>query len=103
MEPETSLERLVPLVDYIDAWKSLPNISMWVLCIIQKGYRLQFSHPPPKFKGVVWTGVSPEQDRVMEQEVHSLLAKEAIERVPPPEREAGFYSRYFIVPKKDGG
>ncbi len=27
----------------------------------------------------------------------------AIERVPPPDRESGFYGRYFIVPKKDGG
>ncbi len=45
----------------------------------------------------------PEQGRVMEQEVHSLLVKEAIERVPQPDRESGFYSRYFVVPKKDGG
>ncbi len=45
----------------------------------------------------------PEQGQVMEQEVYSLLVKEAIERVPPPDRESGFYSRYFIVPKKDGG
>ena len=47
--------------------------------------------------------VGPEQVRVMEQEVQSLLVKEAIERVPLPYRESGFYSRYFIVPKKDGG
>ncbi len=39
----------------------------------------------------------------MEQEVKALLRKEAIEVVPPHERESGFYSRYFIVPKKDGG
>ncbi len=45
----------------------------------------------------------PEQALVMEQEVKALLRKEAIEVVPPHERESGFYSRYFIVPKKDGG
>ncbi len=39
----------------------------------------------------------------MEQEVDTLLRKEAIEVVPPHERESGFYSRYFVVPKKDGG
>ncbi|XP_043120232.1 uncharacterized protein LOC122362727 [Puntigrus tetrazona] len=39
----------------------------------------------------------------MEQEVESLLRKEAIEVVPPHAVESGFYSRYFIVPKKDGG
>ncbi len=69
----------------------------------ERGYRLQFGYRPPKLNGVVWTVVHPEQGRVMEQEVHSLLVKEAIERVPLPDRESGFYSRYFVVPKKDGG
>ncbi|KAL0165959.1 hypothetical protein M9458_037803, partial [Cirrhinus mrigala] len=45
----------------------------------------------------------PEQGLVMEQEVDTLLRKEAIEVVPSHDRESGFYSRYFIVPKKDGG
>ncbi|MGL4479881.1 MAG: reverse transcriptase domain-containing protein [Aeromonas veronii] len=31
------------------------------------------------------------------------MRKRAIEIVPPQESEAGFYSRYFLVPKKDGG
>lgn len=39
----------------------------------------------------------------MEQEIDSPLRKEAIEHVPPLTKESGFYSRYFIVPKKDGG
>ncbi|KAI2654674.1 Gag-Pro-Pol polyprotein [Labeo rohita] len=38
---------------------------------------------------------------VMEQEVDTLLRK-AIEVVPPHDRESGFYSQYFIVPKKEG-
>ncbi len=33
----------------------------------------------------------------------NLLEKGAIEIVPPAQRESGFYSRYFLVPKKDGG
>ncbi|KAL0181956.1 hypothetical protein M9458_021331, partial [Cirrhinus mrigala] len=40
---------------------------------------------------------------VMDQEVTTLLRKESIEMVPPHVRESGFYSRHFIVPKKDGG
>ncbi|KAL0170481.1 hypothetical protein M9458_035077, partial [Cirrhinus mrigala] len=40
---------------------------------------------------------------VMEQEVATLLRKEAIAVVPPHDRESGFYSRYFIVPKKNRG
>ncbi len=39
----------------------------------------------------------------MEQEVKALLEKGAIEYVPHSNRETGFYSRYYIVPKKDGG
>ncbi len=49
------------------------------------------------------TCVSPEQALVLEQEISSLLRKEAIKVVPPLDRESGFYSRYFVVPKKDGG
>jgi len=43
------------------------------------------------------------QGWVLEQEVNSLLVKEARERVPPPDRESGFYRLYFVVPKNDGG
>ncbi len=62
-----------------------------------------FGSPPPRFNGVNPTLVGPEQALVMEREVDTLLRKGAIEVVPPNERESGFYSRYFIVPKKDGG
>ncbi|KAL0204539.1 hypothetical protein M9458_002557, partial [Cirrhinus mrigala] len=101
--PEAGLERLVPLVDYLAAWKLLPNVSAWVLRTVERGYRIQFGAPPPPFNGVFPTVVSPEQGLVMGQEVATLLRKEAIEVVPPHDRESGFYSRYFIVPKKDGG
>ncbi len=36
--PETSLERLVPLVDYSAAWKLLPNVSRWVTHTVEQGY-----------------------------------------------------------------
>ncbi|KAI2651123.1 Transposon Ty3-G Gag-Pol polyprotein [Labeo rohita] len=90
-------------LDHLAAWKLLPNVSAWVLHTVERGYRIQFGAPPPPFNGVSPTLVGPEQGLVMEQEVATLLRKEAIEVVPPHERESGFYSRYFIVPKKDGG
>ncbi|KAL0157682.1 hypothetical protein M9458_030689, partial [Cirrhinus mrigala] len=93
--PEASLERLVPFVDYLAAWKLLPNVSAWVLRTVERGYRIQFGAPPP-FNGVFPTVVSPEQGLVMEQEVGTPV-------VSPQDRESGFYSQYFIVPKKDGG
>ncbi|CAM4558277.1 unnamed protein product [Leuciscus chuanchicus] len=101
--PETSLERLVPLVESLTAWKLLSNVSRWVLQTVEKGYQIQFKKRPPRFMGVLPTVVGPEQVLVMEQEVNTLLEKGAIEYVPPSNRETGFYSRYFIVPKKDGG
>ena len=66
------------------------SMSPWVLRTVEKGYRLQFDFRPPKFSGVIWTAVNPEHGRVLEQEVNSLLVKEAIERVPTPDRESGF-------------
>ncbi len=53
--------------------------------------------------GVLSTEVAPQQVLVMEQEIKALLEKVAIEYVPHSNRETGFYSQYFIVPKKDGG
>ncbi|KAL0201658.1 hypothetical protein M9458_004845, partial [Cirrhinus mrigala] len=40
---------------------------------------------------------------VLRAEVAVLLANDAIEPVPPAEMKSGFYSPYFIVPKKSGG
>ncbi len=85
--PEASLERLVPLVDY-SARKLLPNVSQWVMHTVEQGYRGAL---PPPFNGVTPMLVGPEQALVMEQE--PLLRKEAIEVVPPLDKESGFYSR----------
>ncbi len=99
--PEASLKRLVPLVIFLAAWKLLPNVSQWVLRTVERGFKIKFGAHPPLFNGVFTTLVGPEQDLVMEQE--DTLRKEAIEVVPPRGRESGFYSCYFIVPKKGGG
>ncbi len=53
--------------------------------------------------GVLSTEVAPQQVLLIEQEIKALLEKVAIEYVPHSNRETGFYSQYFIVPKKDGG
>ncbi len=94
--PEASFERLVPLVDYLAAWKLLPDVSRWVLHTVERGYRIQFGSPPPRCNRVNPTLEGPEQALVMEREVDALLREEAIEVVPPHKRESGFYSRYFI-------
>ncbi len=103
IHPETSLERLVPLVEFLAVWRNLPNISHWGQQTIEKGYQIQFRSRPPRFMGVLSTEVVPQQVLVMEQEAKALLEKGTIEYVPHSNMETGFYSRYFIVPKKDAG
>ncbi len=71
--------------------------------IIKRGYSLQFARRPPRFSGVVSTSVQGENARVLRSEVMTLLEKRAIEMVSPALSESGFYSRYFLVPKKDNG
>ncbi len=40
---------------------------------------------------------------VLQQEVSSLLLKGAIEEFSSSDLHRGFFSQYFLVPKKDGG
>ncbi len=70
---------------------------------VRRGYTLQFARRPPRFRGVLATTVRSENTQVLRAEVMNLLEKGAIEIVPTAQSESGFYSRYFLVPKKDGG
>ncbi len=69
----------------------------------RKRVSILFGFRLPRFMGVFSTEEAPQQVLVMEQEVKALLEKGAIEYVPHSNRETRFYSRYFIIPKKDGG
>lgn len=44
-----------------------------------------------------------EQALVLQKEISILLSKGAILIVPLDQSQNGFYSRYFLVPKRDGG
>ncbi|KAL0147283.1 hypothetical protein M9458_057407, partial [Cirrhinus mrigala] len=94
---------LQPLSHYLDAWHALPGVSEWVLNTVSSGYTLQFARRPPRFSGVMVSDVQERDAPVLRAEIRSLLAKQAIEVVPPENMECGLYSRYFLVPKKDGG
>ncbi len=99
----TSVTPLVPLVRSLGAWLELPRPSRWLLRTIRLGYAIQFARCPPKFRGIRFTSVLSKDAPVLRAEVAVLLAKDAIEPVPPAEMKSGFYSPYFIVPKKDSG
>ncbi len=81
----------------------LPRPSRWLLRTIRLGYAIQFARLPPKFRGIRFTSVLNNDAPVLRAEVAVLLAKDAIEPVPPAEMKSGFYSPYFIVPKKGSG
>ncbi len=94
---------LKPLCQFMNAWKVIPGISRWLLSVIERGYTLQFRRRPPRFNGVVQSLTSPRNAQALRQEIGCLPEKGAVEQVPPNELESGFYSRYFVVPKRDGG
>ncbi len=99
----TSIVPLEPLAQRLEAWLTLPSLSRWLTRTIRLGYAIQFARRPPKFNGVLETSVEVRNAPVLREEIAVLLAKDAIEPVPPAEMRQGFYSPYFIVPKKGGG
>src|SRR4029434_193230 len=104
-----TMSRLVPdqfnskpsLAGFAASWRACA-VSPWVLRTITKEYVLQFARPPPPFSGVIQSVVQQGKSHFLREEIVSLLKKEAISIVPPEEEASGFYSRYFLVPKKDG-
>ncbi len=99
----TSIVPLEPLAQRLEAWLTLPSLSRWLTRTIRLGYAIQFARRPPKFNAVLETSVAVRNAPVLREEIAVLLAKDAIEPVPPAEMRQGFYSPYFIVPKKGGG
>ncbi|KAI2662102.1 Gag-Pol polyprotein [Labeo rohita] len=93
---------LNPLALHQEAWGEC-SPHPWVLATVIRGYRLQFAVKPPPFNGVIASVANGDSARVLEAEISSLLEKRAIRRVPVGETQRGYYSRYFLIPKKDGG
>ena len=87
----------------LDSWERETS-DPWVLETVARGYRLQFQQRPPPFTRIRMTTVKdPVQADYLTEEIKSMLEKRAIARVGSHEQRTGFYSTYFLVPKKDGG
>ena len=72
--------------------------------LISKGHTLQFTSVQLRFNGIVETTLSSKgQQLSLLAELQQLLAKKVISTVPKGGEMQGFYSRYFLVPKKTGG
>lgn len=101
------LDRLVvrPLTEAHQAWEDTGLLGVpWINKTIRRGYALQFARRPPPFRGILRTTVcSSHESAALLGEVSSLLQRGAIVEVEPHRAGAGFYSPYFLVPKKNGG
>ncbi|XP_041864797.1 uncharacterized protein LOC121654646 [Melanotaenia boesemani] len=97
-----NLTPLGPLADKAPQWR-MCRASDWVMKTVIRGYRLQFASTPPRFNGILQSQARGDRARVLQEEISTLQNKGAIQLVPPEQSQSGFYSRYFLVPKKDGG
>ncbi len=98
-----SAQPFQPLATRTEAWQAILGVSAWVMNTEIRGYSLQFTQRPPRFHGVLAISVRSNDAHVLRAVVMNLLEKGAIEIVPPAQSKSGFYSRYFLIPKKDGG
>ncbi len=94
----------LPLSHFFHEWEHLQGVSLWVLRTVRSGYTLRFGRNPPRFDGVHLKVVSStSKSSVLQLELSSLLLKGAIEELPQSDLEQGFFSSYFLEPKRDGG
>ena len=91
-----------PLTLCLEEWKQ-HGASPWVIRTIAHGYKLQFAMRPPTFDKIIFSHASGQAAEVLRSEIISLLDKGAIREIPADQSRMGFYSRYFLVPKKGGG
>ncbi len=99
----TPIVPLEPLAHRLEAWLALPSLSRWLTRTIRLGYAIQFARRPPKFNGILKTLVATRNAPVLREEIAVLLAKDAIEPVPPAEMRQEFTALTSSYPKKGGG
>ena len=85
------------LAHFAQNWAEITD-DEWVLSLIRKGYRIPFKERPILSPDPTFFQQSLSQQ--LEEEVASLLSKGAVEEIIP--ECPGYYSRIFLVPKKNG-
>ena len=73
----------------------------WLIKILKEGYKLEFDQLPPlsSVPTIDSTPKNPNKFAAMQDLIESMLEKAVIEEVQ--DNSPGFYSRFFIVPKRD--
>ena len=85
------------LAHFQNRWGEITEDS-WVLSVVRKGYKIPFICKPPLFPTPIF--LQQTESLSLEEEVNKLLLKGAVEKIEP--EGPGFYSRIFLVPKKNG-
>ena len=88
------------LTHFLPFWEMITT-DPWVLNVIRQGYSLELLRIP-RFNGIHRTPVR-DGGSALSDEVVDLCEKSAVRPIPLGQEREGFYSTYFIVPKKDGG
>ena len=86
------------LAHFAEKWEEITD-NKWVLSIVRNGFRIPFIKIPPLSS--VPIRMSQSSSPFLREEIKNLLNKRAVERVQNP-GTPGFYSRIFLVPKKNG-
>ncbi len=97
------LEAIQLLATRSEAWQAIPESVK--LGSMDNKTRLYTSicSKTPRFGSVVSTSVQHNNAHVLRAAVMSLLVKGPVETVCPAQSMSGFYTRYLLVPKMDGG
>ena len=89
------------LTHFLDQWQLITS-DKWVLSVLRRGLELEFKELPPLSLDPIEMSLTkdPVKNSLLQEEVQTLLLKGAIEEVHLV--DPGFYSRLFLVPKKNG-
>ncbi|MCG7869756.1 MAG: hypothetical protein JAY74_25725 [Candidatus Thiodiazotropha taylori] len=85
------------MAHFQNRWGEITEDS-WVLSVVKKGYKIPFISKPLLSPTPIF--LHQTESRSLEEEVNKLLLKGAVEMIKP--EGPGFYSRIFLVPKKNG-
>ncbi|XP_073808527.1 uncharacterized protein [Danio rerio] len=99
----SAIKRAGSLARTLPAWLARASPSQKLIRTIRIGFVIQFAKRLSKFTGVYFHQAQSCVRPVLREEIAVLLAKDAIEQVSTVEMESGFYSPYFIMPKKSSG
>ncbi len=84
------------------ATQAIPVVSTCVMTAVRWGYTLQFARRPPHFRGVLANHSAQRKHSSPPRRGDESPGKRSHRNVPPAQSESGLYTRYFLVPKKEG-